>query len=921
MLPVLHGRDTEVERVEELLHSARAGDSAALLITGEAGIGKTALLEHGEAAAEGFLVLRARGYESERDLPYAGLHALLAPVLHLRDRIPEVQAQALGTALALEPPAPHDPFAVPAGVLSLLAAAAEEQPVLAIVDDAHWLDDESLRAVLFAARRLGTESLVIVVATRLDEARGIDAAGLPTLALGRLTDDAAKALIEADVESVAEDVAAALVGLAAGNPLALHELPRALSDAQRKGAEPLPTGLPAGSGIEKAFSRRIAELGEASRHALAIAATLETGRLDQCLAAVAAAGLDPADLDAAEAAGLLSIEGSEVRFRHPLLRTLAYQSAAPSERRRAHAAVAEVVPDPTVRAWHLSSAAVGPDEEVAEALDEAAAIARRIGAPAAAALASGRAAELTPDTGAKLARLVAAAADHAEAGRVDWALERIGEAELLGPQDDAAAELRMLRGRVHTRGGQAVEGRALLVAEADRIAPEQPVSAAALYLEAGIADLMLGDSFQMIEDADRAAALAEGHSPEIAGLALLERAVALAPIGGAQESERLLRELEPLLLEGDPLPPYAEMLTFAGQVATWYERFDLADELLRRQIEAARAASAVGKLVYPLTSLAYLNWRRGRWTEALADAGESVRLARDTGQLAQLSNALCALAWCEAGRGEAKAAAEHNAEALRIIEAMGNRTPFAIYVHASLGFASLTEERNDAAVESLQRAQQIFEGLGGAEPAVLLFQPDRVEALARTGRRDDAVGALQRLEGQAQSTGRTWAHAVTERCHGILAAENAFRERFERALEWHAKAEMPFETARTHLAFGERLRRSGQRADSRPQLEAAGAIFEKLGAQPWLQRAEAELRSTGRTVRPRDSRDDELTPSELQVALRVAEGLTNREVAGVLFLSPKTVEHHLSSIYRKLGVRSRTELARRMTSDAEPAVA
>jgi DNA-binding CsgD family transcriptional regulator len=918
---VLHGRDTEVATLTKALDAAREGDSAALLVSGEAGIGKTALLEHTAAAAEGFLVLRARGYESERDLPYAGLHALLGPVLHLRDRIPDVQAQALGTALALEPPAPHDPFAVPAGVLSLLAAAAEEEPVLAIVDDAHWLDDESLRAVLFAGRRLGAEGLVLVVATRLDEARGIDAAGLPALALGRLDDDAARAVISEEAGAVEEGVAAALVSLADGNPLALHELPRALSDGQRKGSEPLPVGVPAGSGIERAFSRRLEELPEASRRALAIAATLETGRLDQCIAALAVTGLKAADLDAAEGAGLLTIEGSTVAFRHPLLRTLAYQSAAPSERRRAHAAVAAVVPDPTVRAWHLSSAAVGPDEEVAAALDEAASISRRIGAPAAAALASARAAELTPDPAAKLRRLVAAAADHAESGRVDEALQRIDEADVLGPQGEVAAELRMLRGRVETRGGRAVEGRAMLVAEADRIAPEQPVAAAALLLEAGIADLMLGDSFSMIEEADRAAELAKGHSDEVEALAVLERTVALAPIGGAQESERLLAQLEPLLLEGDPLPPYAELITFAGQVATWFERFDLAEDLLRRQVDAARSASAVGRLVYPLASLSYLHWRRGRWNEALAEADEAVRLARDTGQLAQLSNALCALAWLEASRGDAKAAAEHNGEALRLIEQMGGRSPFAIYVHASMGFASLTEERHDAAVESLQRAQQIFDHLGGAEPAMLLFEPDRVEALARTGRRDDAERALEQLEGQSQSTGRTWAHAATERCRGMLASDDAFREHFERALEWHAKADLPFETARTHLALGERLRRAGHRADSRPHLEAAGAIFERLGAEPWLKRAEAELRSTGRTVRSRDAPDDELTPSELQVALRVAEGLTNREVAGVLFLSPKTVEHHLSAIYRKLGVRSRTELARRMSSDAEPAAA
>jgi DNA-binding CsgD family transcriptional regulator len=917
----LHGRDTEVAKLADALDAAREGRSATLLISGEPGIGKTALLEHAIAAAEGFLVLRARGYESERDLPYAGLHALLGPVLDLRDGIPQVQAGALGTALALEPPAPHDPFAVPAGVLSLLAAAAERQPVLAVVDDAHWLDDESLRAVLFAARRLGAEGIALLIATRLDEARGIDAAGLPALPLGRLDDAAARAVIREEAGPVAAGVEAALLDLAAGNPLALRELPRALSEEQRRGTEPLPAGLPVGSGIERAFSRRIAELPEPARRALTIAATLETGRLDQCLAAVAEEGLDPADLDAAEAAGLLAIDGGRVAFRHPLLRTLAYQGAAPSERRRAHAAVAAVVPDPSVRAWHLSSAAVGPDEAVAAALDEAARVAGRIGAPAAAALASARAAELSPEPAAKLARLIAAAAASADAGRVDWALERIDEAEALEPRGESAAELRMLRGRAETRGGRAVEGRALLVAEAERIAAAEPVAAAALYLEAGIADLMLGDSFTMVDDADRAAALAEAHSPEVAGLAVLERAVALAPIGGAQESERLLGELEPLLLEGEPLPPYAELITFAGQVATWFERFDLADRVLRRQIDAARASSAAGRLVYPLASMSYLNWRRGRWTQALADAGEAERLARDTGQLAQLANALSALAWVEAGRGDAQAAADHNAEALRLIEQMGQRSPFAIYVHASAGFASLTEERHDAAVESLQRAKAIFDELGGAEPAVLLFEPDRVEALARTGRRDEAQRALERLEGQAQSTGRTWAHAATERCRGMLAPEEAFRGHFERALEWHARADMPFETARTQLALGERLRRAGHRAESRPHLEAAGATFERLGAQPWLRRAEAELRSTGRTVRSREERGDELTPSELQVALRVAEGLTNREVAGVLFLSPKTVEHHLSAIYRKLGVRSRTELARRMSSDPEPAVA
>ena len=915
----------EVEALDALLAAAREGSSASLLISGEPGIGKTTLLGHvAEVAAAEFTVLRTRGYESEQDLPYAGLYALLAPVVELRDRIPDVQAQALGTALALEAPAPHDPFAVPASVLSLLGAAAEERPVLAIVDDAHWLDAESLRAVLFAARRLEAEGIVLLLATREDFERGpahpLDAAGLPRLALSRLDDAAARALLDEQAADVSAQVADQLVTIAGGNPLALRELPAALSAGQRTGSEPLPQALPVGSSMEQAFSDRIAALPDDARRALAVAAAMESGRLDLGASALRELGLGTAALDAAEAAGLLHVDGDLIAFRHPLLRSLAYRSARPSERRQAHTALAASHEDPTVRAWHLSAAAIGPDEVVAAALEEAAGVARGRGALDASAQAAERAAELSTDDPARLRRIAAAAADHAAAGRMDRALELVESAAELPAAEDRRVALELLRGRIQVRGGQTAEGRARLVAEAERIEASDPVGAAQLWLEIGVADVYSGNSFAQIEAADRAFALADGRDEHVAALAVLERATGLAPIGGAQESDRLLVQSAPLLTEGDPLPPYAELLAFAGQVATWYERYDLAEQVFNRQIAAARQASAIGVLSYPLAARAHLRWRQGKWTSALADAAEAERLARDTGQISQLSNALCALALIEAGRGDGEQAEAHGQEALGLVEGIGP-TPFAIYVYAALGFAALTRERSEDAVEQLTRAMAVMTKLGGADPCILLFQGDLVEALARTGRRDEAHTEVKRLEGQAQSTGRPWAQAVAARGFGILAGEDEFRGHFERALEWHAKVDQPFEVARTRLAFGERLRRTGNRAESRGELEAASAAFERLGAGPWLQRADAELRSSGRTLRARGAPDDQLTPSELQVALRVADGLTNREVAGVLFLSVKTVEHHLSSIYRKLGVRSRTELARRIAADGTSAEA
>lgn len=914
---MLHGRNRELARIDELLQCAREGRSAALVLSGEPGIGKTALLEAAVERAGDLRVLRASGYESERDLPFAALHTLLAPILDLRDRIPPVQGRALGTALAIESPAPHDPFAVPAAVLSILGVAAEDTPLLAIVDDLQWLDPGSLRAILFAARRLAAEGVVFLLAGRPDDAVQPTLAGLSQLEVGRLDDDAARAMVrERAGGRISSAATEEVVRTAGGNPLALNELPVTIARDNHGGPGGGPAlRLPPGSGVERSFRDRLDGLDEDARRALTLVAALETGPASLALAALGRLGLDLQDLESCEAAGLLRLEHGEVGFRHPLLRSLAYHGATSSVRLAAHRALAEVASDPSTRAWHLSSAALGPDENAAKALDEAAADARRRGAPGAAAAAAARAAELSGDGAARVERLAAAAEDLAEEGRFEDALARIDDAERLPEAAEHRSRLRTLRGRIEIRHGALAEGRRLLVEEAERCADAQPLESAQLLIEVGVGDMMSGDAVAHLQAAERARELALGKDVYLERFAALGQALALVPVGEAVAAEWLFEQAMPVLMEGDPLPHASELITFAALALVWTERFEEADRILQRQLEAARSASAIGRLVFPLNVRAQLHDRRGRWAAAVADAGEAEQLARDTGQQPQLALALATLASLEAARGQHEEAQKHAEETLRIVSGFGGG-PLVVYAEVALGFAALAAERLDDAIEHLERAYESRLALQGREPAFLQFESDLIESYLRLGRREDAERAIVRLEGSALRTGRTWAHAVAERGRGMLAPDDEFAAHFEKALEWHAKSDQPFPAARTRLAYGERLRRAGERVAAREQLTAAAEAFERINATPWLERAQAELGTSGQTLRRSASPDsDALTPSELQVALRVAEGLTNREVAAAIFLSPKTVEHHLSSIYRKLGIRSRTELARRMASD------
>jgi len=893
----LVGREDERARLTALLDRAREGRSGVLLLTGPAGIGKTALLRWAVAEADGFAILRARGMESESDIPFAGLAELVTPLLSRVDEIPRVQADALRGALALGPPAPADRFTVPAALLSLLAA--EDRPVLAVIDDAQWLDQPSLEAFLFAGRRLEQEGVAVLVCGR-GSAR-LEVPWLERLALAPLEADHARALLDA---AIAPSVADRLIETAAGNPLALLEIPGLLSAAQLAGREPLEDPLRPGTGVERAFSAAVEALPDETRRALLIAAATGSRRLDVIGAAVDLRALEPA-----EAARIVSLADGELEFRHPLLRSTVYHGASLPQRREAHAALAAAATDGAARAWHLAACAIAPDEEIAAALEAAALEARGRGAHASAARDLGRAAQLTPDAQVRARRLLEAAGDAVRCGEMERAAGLLEEAASLTCDPLVTADVERLRGHVEMRRGSPTAAHERLVREAERVRSRDPRRAAAMYLEAAVAHLTTGDLEALIAGAERARALAASAEPVVELLATALIGEGEIARGQIDAGYALLQTCEPYLMEAEPLA-IVEIVGTAAQAALWLEDWERAARLLARVLDAARDASAVTAMIHPLAVLAQLDFRRGRWAQALAGATEAAELADDTGQLAQLSHALGPLALVSAGLGnevECRAYVQRGLE----FEGLG------VQLYAALGLLELGLGRIPEAIEALETGDRHMRR-HGMSSAVAPLRPDLVEAYVRAGRREEAAEVLERLAAEADATGSGWARAVVARGRALMASDDAMRTAFERALALCDGVPMPFERARTLLAFGERLRRAKQRAEAREPLTAALDAFERLGARPWAERVRAELRATGGPAGTRRASAvaEQLTPHELQIALLVAQGMTNREAAAALFLSPKTIEYHLGQIYRKLDVRGRAQLARFMAMES-----
>lgn len=930
----LAGRERELEQIDRVLERAAAGGSGALLVSGESGIGKSALLHEAgrRAATGGATVLRARGWESEAEIPYAVLLDLLRPVLGQLDRIPSVQATALGAAMALSEPSAHERFAVPAGVLSLLATVAADAPLVAFVDDVQWVDAASRDALLFAARRLGEDGVAIVFAQRDGTGEEVDVPGMERIRLGGLGRDDAVALALAAGAGLVRPVAESLAEQTGGNPLALLETPTLLSDAQRAGREPLDGPLPPVSSIARALDLRLAELPGRARQAMVLAAAMQTDDQPTFVRALVAGGLPGDALAPAERAGLVAVADERVAIRHPLLRSSAYHGASDAERRAAHRALADAVRDPRLRAWHLALAAFEPDERVAADLDDAARDARVRGGHAEAARAWDRAAALSPAPADAARRRVEAGAAWLDAGHPDKALTSIERVDAEEAGDALAHAARRIAAQVELRRDPPT-ARRLLVAEADRLAATDRATAAALMLEASVAHMISGDMAALVADVRRANELAADVQPVVATIADVVVAEAQIALGSVAEGDALLAAHLDWLLAADPLALGIEVVGMAGCCSLWIEEWARAEAILDRCIAAAREANAFGALVYPLAGRAQLDFRRGRWRKALAGADEAVTLARVTGQDAILAFALAVLAEVEAGRGDADAQV-HADESAALCERFGARAVL-IYALRARALDHLAQQRIEAAIDACEQASALAEQIQMGAAGVVMWMPDEVEALVRAGRADAAEAALERFLPRAASGG-AWGPAAVERCRGLLATAAEADAHFARALELHETDGQPFEAARTALLWGERLRRDRRRARAREPLTRALQAFGALGAEPWRARAERELTATGGELptagaatraqglpaagvpnaRPAgDAGIEELTPAELRVGMMVAAGHRNREVAAALFLSTKTVERHLTVIYRKLGVRSRTELANAVGSE------
>ena len=910
----LLGRDRELALLDARLAAVRAGRPFALVVRGEPGIGKTALLIEVVRRAAGFTVLGTRGIEAAAPLPFRALRTLVAPLLDLRATLPPAQALALGTALDLEPPTPHDRFAVPAALLGLLQAAAQRGPVLVVADDAQWLDGASRDALRFVARRLPDAPIGIIAAGRAAStpADGFDVRGLDVLDVPPLDRGPARALLQRAAPDVPAGVAEELLDAADGNPLALLETPRLLSPEERAGRTPLIEPPRPGEELEAAFAREVGTLPDATRRALTVAAAMESGPVRLLLDALGRVGLDEGTLAPAERAGTLTLGDGELAFRHPLIRAAAYHAASEEERRAAHEALAEVVGDARLRAWYLAAAAHREDAAVAAELESAAREARARGGPVEAGAAFARAAELCTEAAERGRLRLEAAQDLAVAGRLDRAAALLDDAEREAGPEHRLAVLR-LRGNLDVRRGNPTAAHDGLIAEAERqLAAGEPRLACDLALEAIVAGTMIADGpaqRRTVDLAVRAGRLVGG------GHELLSDSVAaefLVVEGRAAEAHARKAALDERLALMDPIVGQ-ELLGLVVQGWVWLGDLDRAERVVDRLLAAYEEAGALGRAPYPLNVRAQIAFRRGRWEQALADAADSVRLARDTSQDTILAFNLTTLGRLEAALGRDTEAHAHLDEAAAIIEREG-ALGHAAHAEAALGFTEVSAGRPEWAIAALERAAQLERRGGMHNPAVLMSAGDLVEALVATGRREDALALIEDLEGRGDADGLPWAHIAALRGRVLLDDGDGVDALAARVLGWHDRLDAPFERARTDLVIGERLRRARRRSAAREPLGRALAAFTLLGAEPWANRARRELEASG-------GRDDEAGPSRLdalgederRIALLVSRGMTNREVGEALFLSPKTIERRLGAIYRKVGVRSRTELARLVT--------
>ena len=913
---MLYGRDAERAQIWALLENARSSRSGALVIRGDAGIGKSALLDDARDRAADLHVLSARGIESESELPFAGLHQLLRPGLELLEHLPGPQLGALQGAFGLAERGGDDRFLISAAALTLLSELAERRPVLCLVDDAQWIDTASTDALLFVARRLAAEGIVMLFSAREGEERAFDAGGLPELVLEALDDEAATAVIDRRVDHrIAPSVREFLLEQAAGNALALVELPAALTIDQLTGTEPLPEAIPLTRDVERLFLARVQRLPEPTQRLLTIVAVDNSGRLGAVMRAGEALGIEADALTAAEDAALVTVRGSTLHLRHPLVRSAVYQASSSSDRRAAHLALADGLTgelDSDQRAWHRAAAVVDKDEAAADELEKAAERARLRSGHAAAAAALERASELSEDDESTARRLVAAANAAWQSGQPERAKLLLERASPIVTAPLVRAELEHVRGVIEWRCGALLDASATLMAGAADVADVDSRKALDMLFDAGLAALNVGDYPRVAEAGQRAAALPRGedgqdlHADLLAGVGgLIEGNAAYGPAVVLETIARASRLEDPRLLN------WAAM----GALIAGDE--DVEAVVLRRAVALARASGAVETLTLVLETVAISGIFAGRYGVA-SEAVEGLTLAREAGLPNTASIHLASLAWFAALEGredECRAFAAEVGHAARA-SGLANANSLAEWGVALL---DLSTGRPDSTVTRLHELSAAPPGIG--HPFfILMSTPDLVEACVRSGRDEQARTAFAPFESFAGAGAPAWALGLASRCRALLAVDGAAEREFTEALSRHTEANRPFDKARTELLFGEHLRRQRKRLESREHLRVALEAFETLGAAPWAERARKELRASGETARKRDpSTVSQLTPQEVQIARMVSEGLANKEVAAQLFLSPRTIDSHLRNVFAKLGITSRTQLARVLPGGDVPA--
>ena len=903
------GRREPVERIERLLAVARQGRAGAIVIVGDAGVGKTSLLDHVDAGAEGFQRLRVRGVESETALDHAGLLQLVTPVRHHLDAVPAPQRRALEAAVGWGPPEiAEDRYLVAAGTLSLLAVAAETMPVLVMVDDLHWLDVGSATAVLFAARRIAYDAVAILFATRHGSPPGTAIDGLERLTLNGLSTSDASGLLP----GTAPNVVARLVTATRGNPLALIETATRLTPAQRRGAAALPDPLPAGYRLEAVYEPVVASLSAAGRYAVMLAAASRDNAVEPVIAALRRLHDPEVALGDAERRSVLVREPGVVRFRHPLLRTAAWAAATPLERRAAHAALAAVMPDSRRRAriWHLAEAATGPDGTLAADLEALANEDRDRFGHAAASAALERAARLSDEPTMAAERLAAAIEDAAMSGDVGRAR---GLAEqLLDSDADSRARGRALAalGTLEQYAGSVPRARRLLEQAAGQTEGQLRVR---VLFELGQTCFRLNDFAGLANAAEQATALVDDADPH--QRVLSQFLTGVVAVGGADpdEGRRALAGAVELMESEPELKDDLRYLTPALMACGWIPLTPELVERIERRLALARDRGALGILVAALALSAHGRAWLGDYQAAFADAGEAAELAEELGYVADAAPALELLASQHAARGVHEEARAELDRATRLVQQAGTAS-VAAHLGLARAFCALCRDDLDEVIAVLEARLEVDDGRG-AMGEVLGVAPLLIEAYVALGRHDDATSLTDRFAAVTAPDLRT--QALIARCHALTTNDDsAAVTAFETALAAHSAAPDPFEHARTELMLGARLRRSGQRIAARTHLRRARDHFATMDLTLWAQRATAELASTGETARSRRHTGDEpLTSQETRVAILVGQGLTNREVAAALFVSPKTVEHHLSNVYRKRGLRSRSELARAIATN------